>query len=114
LLEVAAVAGLEVDAELLASVVPEGRPDDLVSAGLVDREDERFWFRHPLQHEAAYQEVPGERRRALHERVAAAMANSARQPAERVAAHLEQAGRPDAALSVLEAAAGGGEPGRAG
>src|SRR5262252_7979000 len=53
LLEVAAVAGLEVDAELLASVVPRGRPDDLVSAGLVDREDERFWFRHPLQHEAA-------------------------------------------------------------
>ena len=112
LLEVAAVAGLEVDAELLASVVPEGRPDDLVSAGLVDREDERFWFRHPLQHEAAYQEVPGERRRALHEQVAAAMANSARHPAERVAAHLEQAGRPDAALSVLEAAAG--EANRAG
>jgi predicted ATPase len=35
LLEVAAVSGLEVDAGLLASLLPEGRPGDLVSAGLL-------------------------------------------------------------------------------
>src|SRR6516165_9563618 len=75
LLEVAAVAGLEADAGLLASVLPEGRPRDLVSAGLLDREDEeRFRFRHPLLQEAAYQGVPGGRRRALHEQIAAAIA----------------------------------------
>ena len=63
-----------------ASVLPEGRPGDLVSAGLLDREDEeRFRFRHPLLQEAAYQEVPAERRRALHEQIAAVMAESGNQ-----------------------------------
>jgi len=105
LLEVAAVSGLDVDAGLLASVLPEGRPGDLVSAGLLNREDERFRFRHPLLQEAAYQEVPAGRRRALHEQIAAAMAESGSQPAERVAAHLERAGRPEAALARFAAAA---------
>jgi DNA-binding CsgD family transcriptional regulator len=105
LLEVAAVAGLEADAGLLASVLPDGRPGDLVSAGLLIREDERFRFRHPLLGEAAYDEVPPDRRRALHEQIAAAMAKSGSQPAERVAVHLEQAGRPESALAVLETAA---------
>ncbi len=106
LLEVAAVAGLEADAELLTSVFPEGRPGDLVSAGLLNREDEgRFRFRHPLLQEAAYQEVPAGRRRTLHEQIAAAMAKSGNQPAERVAAHLERAGRPEAALAKFVAAA---------
>ena len=117
LLEAAAVAGLEAEAELLASVQPEGRPGDLVSAGLLDQEDERFRFRHPLLQEAAYLEVPAGRRRALHEQIAAAMAKSTSYPAERVAAHLERAGRPDAALSELEDAAteasGTGRVGRA-
>src|SRR6516225_3992203 len=70
LLEVAAVAGLEADAGLLASVMPEGRPGDLVSAGLLDQEEKNFRFRHPLLQEAAYQEVPAERRNALHEQIA--------------------------------------------
>jgi DNA-binding CsgD family transcriptional regulator len=113
LLEVAAVAGLEVEAGLLASVVSEGRPGDLVSAGLLDQEDEeRFRFRHALLHEAVYQEIPAERRRALHEQIAAAIAASGSYPAERAAAHLERAGRPEAALSQLETAAG--EANRAG
>jgi DNA-binding CsgD family transcriptional regulator len=105
LLEAAAVAGLEVDAELLASVLPGGRPGELVSVGLLDREEERFRFRHPLLQEAAYLEVPAERRQALHEQIAAAMAKSDSHPAEQVAAHFERARRPEAALSVLEAAA---------
>jgi DNA-binding CsgD family transcriptional regulator len=111
-LEAAAVAGLEVDAGLLASVLPEGRPGDLVAVGLLDPEGEGFRFRHPLLQEAAYHEVPAERRRALHEQIAAAMAKSDSHSAERVAAHLERAGRPEAALSVLETAAG--KAGRAG
>src|SRR6516162_934382 len=105
LLEVAAVSGLEVDAGLLSSVLPEGRPRDLVSAGLLDREDEvRFRFRHPLLQQAAYQEVQDGRRRALHEQIAAVLSDGDRAPAERIAAHLERAGRPQAALSELEAA----------
>ena len=106
LLEVAAVSGLEVDAEFLASVLPEGRPGDLVSAGLLNREDEdRFRFRHPLLQEAAYRAVPAGRRRALHEQIAAVLSDSDRAPAERIAAHLERAGRPEAALAKFEAAA---------
>src|SRR5262249_13492642 len=106
LLEAAAIAGLEVEAQFLASVLPEGQPGDLGPAGLLDQEDEeRFRFRHPLLQEAAYQEVPTKRRRALHEQIAAAMAKSSGHPAERVAVHLERAGRPEAALSVLETAA---------
>ena len=36
----------------------------------------RFRFRHPLLQEAAYHEVPAERRRALHEQIAAVMAEA--------------------------------------
>jgi DNA-binding CsgD family transcriptional regulator len=105
LLETAAVAGVEVDARLLAALLPEGRADDLVAAGLLERDEEGFRFRHPLLHEAAYENVPAERRRALHEQIASAMADAGAYPAELVAAHLERADRPDAALSVLLAAA---------
>jgi DNA-binding CsgD family transcriptional regulator len=105
LLEVAAVAGLEVDAELLASVMPEGRPGDLVSAGLLEPEEKTFRFRHPLLQEGAYQEVPADRRNALHEQVAEVMTKSGSYSPERVAAHRERAGRPEAALVELEAAA---------
>ena len=112
LLEVAAVAGLEWDAELLASLMPSGRPGDLVAAGLLERDEERFRFRHPLLQEAAYQDVPQERRRALDERIAAAMSDHGGYPAERVAAHLERAGHLAASLSVLESAAR--EAGRSG
>src|SRR6516165_4466127 len=105
LLEAAAVAGLEMDAGLLASVLPQGQPGDLVAVGLLEREEDRFRFRHPLLQEAAYDEVPARRRRALHEQIAAAMAKSSIHITERVAVHLEQAGRPEAALSVLETAA---------
>ena len=105
LAEAAAVAGLEADPELLASVCPGADPADLVSVGLLDQEDDRFRFRHPLLQEAAYAEIPPERRRALHERLAVAMAAGGYR-AERVAGHLERAGRPHDALAALEAAAG--------
>jgi len=105
LLEAAAVAGLEVDAGLLALLLPEGRPGDLVAAGLLDQEEKGFRFRHPLLQEAVYAQVPAERRRALHEQIATAIAKLDSHAAERVAAHLERADRPEAALLVLETAA---------
>jgi hypothetical protein len=100
LLEVAAVAGLEVEEELL------------VSAGLLEREGAHLRFRHPLLQEAAYRDVPPERRRAIHQELAEALARSGAHPVERVAGHLERAGHPQAALSVLEESAA--EAGKAG
>jgi DNA-binding CsgD family transcriptional regulator len=113
LLEAAAVAGLEVDAGLLALVVPEGRPGDLMAAGLLERDEAGFRFRHPLLQEAVYGDVPAGRRCALHEQIATAMLTSDGYAAERVAAHLERADHPEAALSVLETAAlAANQPGR--
>ena len=106
LLAVVAVAGLEVDQELLGSLRPEAPADALVGAGLLEREGARLRFRHPLLQEAAYQAIPSERRRTLHLELAEALARSGAHPAERIAGHLERAGRLSAALSVLESDAG--------
>jgi predicted ATPase/DNA-binding CsgD family transcriptional regulator len=101
LLQVAAVAGLEMDEDLLASLRPDPPADELVEAGLLEREGACLRFRHPLLQEAAYQDVPSERRRAMHQELAQALAGGA-YPVERVAGHLEHAGQSDAALEVLE------------
>jgi DNA-binding CsgD family transcriptional regulator/tetratricopeptide (TPR) repeat protein len=101
LLEVAAAAGLEVDQDLLESLRPEPPADELVSAGLLERDGACLRFRHPLLQEAAYQDIPSERRRAIHQELAEALAWSGAHPAERIAGHLERAGRPQTALSVL-------------
>jgi DNA-binding CsgD family transcriptional regulator len=102
LLEVAAVAGLEVDEDLLGSLRPEQPADELVGAGLLEREGARLRFRHPLLQEAVYQDVPLERRRAIHHELAEALSWSGAYPVERVAGHLERAGQPEAALVALE------------
>jgi DNA-binding CsgD family transcriptional regulator/tetratricopeptide (TPR) repeat protein len=112
LLEVAAVAGLELDEDLLESLRPESPADELVPAGLLERQGARLRFRHPLLQEAAYQDVPPERRRAIHEELAEALSRSGAYPVERVAGHLERAGQAQAALSVLEDSAA--EAGKAG
>jgi DNA-binding CsgD family transcriptional regulator len=112
LLAVAAVAGLEVDEDLLLSLRPGAPADELVSVALLEREGGRLRFRHPLLQEAAYQDVPLERRRAIHLELAEALAGSGAYPVERVAGHLERAGQPEAALSVLEK--GAAAAGRAG
>ncbi len=90
------------DQDLLESLRPEPPADELVSAGLLERDGARLRFRHPLLQEAAYQDVPSERRRAIHQELAEALAWSGAHPAERIASHLERAGRPQTALSVLE------------
>jgi DNA-binding CsgD family transcriptional regulator len=105
LLDAAAVAGLDMDAELLASIAPAGDPEELVAVGLFEQDDKGVRFRHPLFHQAAHAAVPRERRRILHERIAEAMSASGRYSAEHIAARLEWAGRPEAALSTLESAA---------
>jgi len=107
LLEVAAVAGLSVDAQLLRTLRPEAAPEELVAAGLVEPDRAGFRFRHPLVQESAYQDVPPPRRSALHEEVARVLSGgsadegSAR-AAERIAFHLDRAGQPEAALAALE------------
>ncbi|HEV2257189.1 MAG TPA: AAA family ATPase, partial [Streptosporangiaceae bacterium] len=111
LLEVAAVAGLSIDAQLLQTLRPEAAPDELVAAGLVEPDRAGFRFRHPLLQESAYQDLPPLRRRALHEEIARGLprdsAEGAPAPAaERVAFHLDRAGQPEAALAVLEEGAG--------
>jgi predicted ATPase len=107
LLAVAAVAGLEVEQDLLASLRPEPPADELVWAGLLERDGTCLRFRHPLLQKAAYQDVPAERRRAIHQELAEALAWNGAEPGERVAGHLERAGQPEAALSVLEGGRGG-------
>jgi DNA-binding CsgD family transcriptional regulator len=117
LLELAAVAGLELDDELLRSLRPDPPAEALTRAGLLEREGARLHFRHPLLREAAYQAIPSERRRALHQELAEALAWSGTHPAELIAGHLERAGQLEAALSVLESdaeeAGRGGNVGRA-
>jgi DNA-binding CsgD family transcriptional regulator len=106
LLDAAAMAGFDMDAELLASVTPGGDPDELVAAGLLQRDDRGIRFRHPLFYEAVHAAVPRDRRHDLHERIADIMSASGRHSPELIATHLEWADRPEAALSTLESAAG--------
>jgi DNA-binding CsgD family transcriptional regulator len=122
LLDVAAVAGLSVDAGLLRTLRPDALPEELVAAGLVEADAGGFRFRHPLLQESVYQDVPPPRRSELHEEVAgglssASAAGDSAPAAERIAFHLDRAGRPEAALAVLEESAGraqqAGQVGRA-
>jgi len=114
LLEVAAVAGLSVDARLLRALRPGAAPGELVDAGLLEPDRDGFRFRHPLLQESAYADVPPSRRSALHQEIAASLAKDS---VERIAVHLDRAGQPEAALAVLEEGAQraqeAGEMGRA-
>ena len=111
LLEVAAVAGVGVDAQLLRALRPGAAPEELVAAGLVEPDGAGFRFRHPLFQESAYEDVPPSRRSALHQEVAECLARGPADggpapAAERIAFHLDRAGRPEAGLAVLEESAG--------
>ena len=70
LLHVAAVAGVEVEEELLRRMRPQAPADELVAAGLLHRESGWLRFPHPLLREAAAQDVPAARRRALEREIA--------------------------------------------
>jgi len=105
LLDLAAVAGLDVDPALITSLRPGSTLDDLVSVGLLEREESLLRFRHPLLQEAAYEAVTPSQRLALHLEIAGMLAKGGTRTTERVAGHLERARRPDDALSAIEAGA---------
>lgn len=101
-----AVAGREFDAALVGTMLqtagPRGTLHSLVARGLLDPApataafEERFRFRHPLIHEAAYASVPRDRRTRLHESVADALTDRGADD-ELIGFHLERAAvlRPD-------------------
>jgi DNA-binding CsgD family transcriptional regulator len=105
LLDVAAVAGLAVEEQLLASLRPQASAAELIAAGLLDRDGGKYRFGHPLLRDAAQAEIPAARRRQLHQELAAMLTAGGQAGAERVAGHLERAGQPQAALAALEQAA---------
>lgn len=115
LLELASVAGLDVDADLLESLRPRASHRDLVSAGFLLDDGETLRFRHPLLQEAAYEDIPRARRKRLHEEVAEAAVG--RKRVEKAGLNFEKADNIEAALSTLEAGAaqarGEGNVGRA-
>jgi DNA-binding SARP family transcriptional activator len=96
----AAVAGREFDSglvgELLESTTPRAALHSLVRRGLLDPAaptaafQERYRFRHPLIHEAAYGSVPTDELARLHEAVADAL-DARRVGDELVGFHLERA-----------------------
>jgi predicted ATPase len=80
LLELAAVFGREVDAELLDAVGLLGEHESMVAVEallvaqiLEECRDGRFRFAHDTLREVAYEQIPPERRRALHRMVARAI-----------------------------------------
>jgi DNA-binding CsgD family transcriptional regulator len=105
LLDVAAVAGLAVEEQLLATLRPEASAAELIAAGLLNRDGEKYRFGHPLLRDAAQAEIPAARQRQLHEELAAMLTAGGQAGAERVAGHLEHAGQPQAAVAALEQAA---------
>jgi predicted ATPase len=96
LLETAATLGREVALGLFAEVarlttdVARRVLDDATTRGLLaPRSDDRWVFSHVLVREAFYQQIPAERRRTLHARVASALASriDAREDVLAVLAH---------------------------
>ena len=104
LLDVAAVAGLRIEARVLKSLRPDSAPDELTAAGLLEKDGTEYRFRHPLVAEVAYRNVPPPRRSVLHAELARALSEDGAVAAERVSGHLNLAGQPQAALEVLERA----------
>lgn len=110
--QIAACIGREFDHRLLADLVDLPRPateaalDRLVEAEIIFRSgnapDARYWFKHALLRDAAYDSLPRQRRRDIHARIATALrrrrAGAAVVPAELIAWHLTEAGRLDKAI----------------
>jgi DNA-binding NarL/FixJ family response regulator len=71
-LEIAAIAGLQADVELLAEIAgnEDGIQQAIAHGFLIEVEPDHVAFRHALVREALYGEVGWSRRRALHSRVA--------------------------------------------
>ncbi|MEO1084754.1 MAG: AAA family ATPase, partial [Acidobacteriota bacterium] len=115
IVQVASVVGREISHRLLATVSeePSGEIESgverLVEADLVFRKGfgrrARYYFRHALIQDAAYASLLRTERRALHGRVAAALANAAPStPADVLAHHLSGAGAWGDAITQWQAA----------
>lgn len=108
LVDLVAVAGSDATDDLLLALdLPtiDARLAECQSCGLLLRDGGKVSFRHPLLLEAAYLAVAPSRRARLHEQVGHVLEERGADVAERVARHLERAGRPAEALQALEAAA---------
>ena len=104
-LEVASVAGLRFDLEVVAELAGEAAIDEPVSLGIVvEVEPGVAAFRHTLTREAFYLDVPWGRRRALHRRLADLLEQRGARPAL-VAEHWAAAREPARARLALLAAA---------
>ncbi|HEY8077274.1 MAG TPA: AAA family ATPase, partial [Labilithrix sp.] len=100
-LEIAAVLGVELGDAPLARLAGEGATlDDATNSGLLTRRDARLRFSHALYREALYQDLPRERRRAMHRDAARAVATTGAPLAE-VAHHLLEGG-PDVAPQAID------------
>lgn len=106
LVETAAVTGQEFDVDVvLAAASIAAWPDDFTGAGLLaEAADGKAAFRHALNREAVYADIPWPRRRRLHRAVAAVLA-AERAAAGTIAAHLLAARDFAQALPALIAAA---------
>jgi DNA-binding NarL/FixJ family response regulator len=103
--EVAAVAGQQLDLNLVAELAPAAGLSDLLEGGLlIEHEGSRASFRHALVQEALYAEVSWMRRRDLHAKLAEAIEASGGSDAE-LATHWLGAGDPSRARDALVRAA---------
>ena len=104
-LEVAGVAGLRVDLELVAELAGEAAIDEPAAAGiLIEVEPGVAAFRHALAREALYRDIPWGRRCRLHRRVAEWLEQRGARPAV-LAEHWAAAREPERARPALVAAA---------
>ncbi|MDP9073441.1 MAG: LuxR C-terminal-related transcriptional regulator, partial [Actinomycetota bacterium] len=109
LAEIVAVAGGDTTEELLIWLdLPDidASLQECCSSGLLVRGDRgAVGFRHPLLLEASYLEMAPARRARLHDHVGRAIAERRPDAPERVARHVERAGRPGEAMEMFETAA---------
>ncbi len=99
--ELAAVAGPRFALALVAGPDTEAGLAELLGSGLiVETAPGRAAFRHPLARDALYEDTPWLRRRALHRRLAEALARDGGDSGE-IAGHWIAAHEPDRALDAL-------------
>lgn len=109
-LDAAAVIGMTVDPRLLAAVIGgpvEDDVDECLAVGMLLPAGQAVAFRHAISREAIYDSMSPPRRRALHQRVLAAMRDDPvlAQDMALLAFHAEEAGDGEAALAFATAAA---------
>ncbi|MPZ26011.1 MAG: AAA family ATPase [Micromonosporaceae bacterium] len=110
-LDAAAVLQRPAPEQLLAALSGQPAPvaaaglSRAIESGLLVEHGATIGFRHVLAAQAIYDGIPGPRRRALHDRAAAALKGQEPMPLGQIAHHLRQAGRLDDWAVVAEAAA---------